>query len=92
MFNLTFNKVFLSTVAAALVAAGLSVNPATAGEGGGGGKAGRFEPNAAALHNPKAPKHASSAQAARYFAMLHRVEAAQPPVAETSMRNSNSHR
>lgn len=37
MFNSTFNKAFLSTLSAALVATGLSFSPAMAGDGGGGG-------------------------------------------------------
>lgn len=36
MFNATFNKTILSTLAAAIVATGLSLNPAMAGGGGGG--------------------------------------------------------
>ncbi|MEL6646820.1 MAG: hypothetical protein AAFY35_13910 [Pseudomonadota bacterium] len=38
MFNAKFNKSILSALAAAVVATGFSLNPALAGEGGGGGR------------------------------------------------------
>lgn len=92
MFNSPFNKAVLSTLAAAIVATGLSFSPAMAGEGGGGGIDRGFRPSVGKPYNPKASQHVNAARAARYIAMRQRIEAGQRSVADAPARNPNSNR